>query len=358
MVLLILFFVLSIAFSFLCSVLEAVLLSITPTFIRKQEGSRPKLYRDLNYFKSDIDRPLSAILTLNTIAHTVGAIGVGAQATKIFSDNDLVIMGMHLSAEGIIATVMTLAILILSEIIPKTIGANNWKRLAPTAVVTLKLMIKILAPLVWLSQRITKGLKKQKDKSVLTRADLLAMTDAVSRDGILDSSEKQVIENVLNLPRITIQDIMTPRNVMYTVHEEETLNEIKDEERFQQFSRIPIFDEEKEKVVGMVLKSDILSDIIEGKGEEKVESIKREVSFVREDVLLADFFKQTYRKRQHLYIVEDQYGSITGLITLEDVLETILGYEIVDETDAVADLQRLVKEQKKEAGMDPASSDN
>ncbi|MAY83079.1 MAG: hemolysin [Flavobacteriales bacterium] len=344
MIKLILFFTLSIAFSFLCSVLEAVLLSVNPSYIRKQEKLRPVLFKDLNDFKQDIDRPLSAILTLNTIAHTIGAIGVGAQAAVIFGGTAIEIFGISFYLESVIAALMTLAILIFSEIIPKTIGANNWKKLAPFTVTTLKIMIKILGPLVWISQKITKGLKKQKDKSVLTRADLLAMTYAVSEDGSLHRSESEVIENVLNLPTYKIEDIMTPRKVMFSAKENETPNDLTNNERFSQFSRIPLFANDGEHIIGLVLKSSIFEAIVDGKGDEPLVNFKREVSFVGEDESLADFFKKTYRKREHMYIVRDKYQSVTGIVTLEDILETILGYEIVDETDQVEDLQKLSKD--------------
>lgn len=340
---LVLFFVFSIAISFLCSVLEAVLLSINPSYIRKQEQLRPMLFKDLNHFKQDIDRPLSAILTLNTIAHTIGAIGVGAQAAVLFGGTAISLFGISFYLESVIAALMTLAILIFSEIIPKTIGANNWKGLAPFTVSTLKIMITLLGPLVWISQRITRGLKKQKDKSVLTRADLLAMTYAVSEDGSLHRSESEVIENVLQLPTYKIEDIMTPRKVMFSAREDETPNEITQDKRFLQFSRIPLFADDGENIVGLVLKSAVFEAIVDKKGDEPLSNFKREISAVGEDESLADFFKKTYKKREHIYVVEDKYGSVTGLVTLEDILETILGYEIVDETDQVEDLQKLSK---------------
>jgi CBS domain containing-hemolysin-like protein len=238
---------------------------------------------------------------------------------------------------------MTLAILILSEIIPKTIGANNWRNLTPGAVNVLKVLIKILAPLVWLSQFITRRLKKNKDQSVLSRADLVAMTRAVSEDGILNQSESKVIHNILNLPKMTIEQIMTPRTVMFTALETDSMKEVAGMDRFEQFSRIPIFDKEKEKIEGLVLKQDVLQAIVDGDQDEKVGSIIRPIEEVKESEPLATFFKQKQKNRQHLYVVIDNYGSVTGLVTLEDVMETILGYEILDETDEVADLQSLIR---------------
>ena len=342
MTVLLLFFALSIGFSFLCSILEAVLLSITPSFIRKQQVKNPILYSDLNRFKEDIDRPLSAILTLNTIAHTVGAIGVGAQAAVVFGSTDISFFSFSIAAESIVATVMTLAILILSEIIPKTLGANYWKTLAPITVKTLKVLIKLLLPLVWFSQLITKKLKNDKDKSVLSRSDLMALTIATQEEGVLNNSETAVIQNVLNLPNTTIHDIMTPRSVLFSALETETAEELSKAERFKQFSRIPVFAPGKEEIVGMVLKNEVLWQLVNKNNETKLKEFLRPIEKVKEDTLLADFFKDNLTKKAHLFIVVDTYGSITGVVTLEDILETILGHEIVDETDKVADMQSLV----------------
>ena len=340
---LLLFLVLSIGVSFLCSILEAVLLSIPPSYIKRQEKPNPKLFQNLNDFKNDIDRPLSAILTLNTIAHTVGAIGVGIQAAEVFGETKWNLLGLNITAEGLIAALMTLAILILSEIIPKTIGANSWKSLTPFAVATLKVLITLLAPLVWLSQFITRRLKKNKDQAVLSRADLVAMTRAVSEDGLLNQSESKVIHNVLNLPKMTIEQIMTPRPVMFAVQEFHSMEEVAKMKRFDQFSRIPVFDKSKERILGMVLKQDVLQALVNGKQTQKVSTALRPLEEVNEAEPLATFFKQKQKNRQHLYVVVDGYGSVTGLVTLEDVMETILGYEILDETDQVADLQSLIK---------------
>ena len=213
MALLIFFFVLSILFSFLCSIWEAVLLSITPSFIGRKVREGSQLGADLEVFKEDIDRPLSAILTLNTIAHTVGAIGVGAQAANVF-DGPSLIPGVP--TETIIASVMTLAILILSEIIPKTIGANMWESLAGFTVKSLKILLFILAPFVWVSQLITKNLKRDKEKSVFSKADLAAMTHAGEESGLLAQSESTIIKNLLRFEEVSVRDIMTPRTVSYT----------------------------------------------------------------------------------------------------------------------------------------------
>ena len=346
MSILLLLFALSIGFSFLCSILEAVLLSITPSFIRKPQQSNPTLYLYLRTFKKDIDRPLSAILTLNTIAHTVGAIGVGAQAAVVFGSTAITVFSFSIAAESIVATVMTLAILLLSEIIPKTLGANYWKALALLTVSILKFLMKLLMPLVWVSQLITKKLKNEKDKSVLSRADLMELTIATQEYGVLSNPETTVIQNVLNLPKTKIHDIMTPRSVLFSASITATIGDLKNEERFRQFSRIPVFAKNKEEIVGMVLKSEILWELIDKDENTHINDLIRPLSKVKEDTLLADFFKNDLTKKAHMFVVVDTYDSITGVITLEDILETILGYEIVDETDKVTDMQSLVNKDK------------
>ena len=220
MVALLFFFFLSIFFSFLCSILEAVLLSVTPRYIKDQQHKKTLTGELLAKYKEDIDRPLAAILTLNTIAHTVGAIGVGAMAGKVFGANFFDLFGVKISFESIIAVVMTLAILILSEIIPKTIGANNWKALSPFSVRTIRLLMLILAPLVWLSQLITRSLKKDKTKSVLSRLDIMQLTIEGESTGILAKSESTIIKNLLALEKKTVRDIMTPRSVAFMAHQD------------------------------------------------------------------------------------------------------------------------------------------
>ena len=242
MTLLILFFLLSIAFSFLCSIWEAVLLSITPSYIsgKIQEGS--SVGKDLKEFKDDIDRPLSAILTLNTIAHTVGAIGVGATAGNLFGENKVELFGgFSISAESLIAVFMTLAILILSEIIPKTLGANYWKSLTPFTVKSLKFLLLLLMPLVWVSQLITKNLKNEKDKSVFSRADFSAMAQVGEDSGVLKATESSTIKNLLRLDTLKVKDIMTPRSVMKSSDINISLQEFYDNNQPFKHSRIPVF---------------------------------------------------------------------------------------------------------------------
>jgi len=343
MTLLIAFFVLSIVFSFLCSIWEAVLLSITPSYTNRkvQEGSA--IGHSLQRFKKDIDKPLSAILTLNTIAHTVGAIGVGAQAGEVFGNsNAFNIAGFPVSWETIIAVFMTLAILILSEIIPKTIGASNWKSLAPFTVTSINFLLILLTPFIWLSSLITKRFKGGggHGSSVLSRADFLVMANVGTESGTLEETESNIIKNLLTLEQLAVEDIMTPRIVMNLANETMTMQEYYDEHKPFKFSRVPLYaGETADRITGIVLKDDILSSLLEGRGEEPLSSIKRDVTLINESSKLTELFDKQTGHNTQMTIVVDSYGSITGLVTMEDVLETILGMEIVDETDDVADLR-------------------
>ncbi len=344
--LLIFFFVLSIAFSFLCSILEAVLLSITPSFIRNKVQAGSSTGKLLAEYKEDIDKPLSAILTLNTIAHTVGAIGVGAQAAEVFDSGKSISLGfMDLSYESIVAVVMTLAILILSEIIPKTIGANNWRSLSGFTVQTIRILCWILAPLVWVSQLITKTFKNDKNKSVLSRSDIAAMTQAGETSGALKKHESIIINNLLNFEKQTVRDIMTPRTVAYLVNEDDKVLDVARKSGSQTFSRIPVFKGEKNNVTGLVLKDDILSCILDNNGADKtIKDIKRDILTVEDVMPLPKLFNKLVKEKQHLFIVRDEFGTLVGIVTMEDLFETLLGQEIVDESDKVIDLQEYARQ--------------
>lgn len=345
MSLLIFFFVVSIIFSFLCSIWEAVLLSVNTAYIQRQVEAATETGRLLQRFKKDIDLPLSAILTLNTIAHTVGAIGVGAQAGKLFGDDSLMVGGVHLGYESIIAGLMTLAILILSEIIPKTIGANMWKSLAPFTAKSLKYLIWILWPLVWLSQRITRGLKKDKTKSVLSRADIAAITQVGEESGALEKKESLIIRNLLRLQELTARDIMTPRTVIMILPEDMSCQSYYEEHSESPFSRIPVYHEKEDNITGVVLKNQILSKVAADKHESRLGDIKMPVSFIDDQLALPLVMEHLTKSRAHLSMVVDNFGSIVGLITMEDVMETLLGIEIMDESDTVADLQKHARAQ-------------
>ena len=308
------------------------------------QTEKPLIGKYLNRFKEDIDRPLSAILTLNTIAHTVGAIGVGVQAGKVFGEHPLNLYFFEITYESLIAGLMTLAILILSEIIPKTLGANNWKQLTPFTVRSVKILLLVLFPFVWLSQWITRHIKNEKGRSVLSRADFSAMADAGLKSGAIDKEEKSIIQNLLRLDNIFVRDIMTPRSVILTIDEELTMSTIYKEIRPLQFSRIPVYKDQPDNVTGIVLKDSILENLAEDNHAKKAIEIKREVLFVEDFLSVAKLMDTLVLKRQHLAIVVDEFGTVVGLVTMEDLFETLLGLEIVDESDKVEDMQKLARE--------------
>ena len=349
MAILIFFFLVSILFSFMCSVWEAVLLSITPSYVSRMQMEKPRLGKRLTSLKDDIDRPLSAILTLNTIAHTVGAIGVGVQAGKLFGTAKINLYIFEATYESLIAGLMTLAILILSEIIPKTIGATYWKQLTPFTVRSLKGLMIVLAPFVWLSKWVTHLIKKDGEKSVLNRADVAAMADAGLRSGAIDKEEKSIIQNLLRLENMEVKDIMTPRSVVFTLDENQTLGEIFTAYNPFQFSRIPVYGESPDQITGFILKDAILENIAADKHNRQAVEIRRKIFFVEDSLSVAGLLDKLILEKQHMTMVADEFGTVVGLVTMEDVIETLFGLEIIDESDKVADLQKLARERWKRA---------
>jgi len=336
--LLIVFFVISILFSFFCSLWEAVLLSITPTYahVKMEQGS--SIGHHLKSFKENIDRPLAAILTLNTIAHTVGAIGVGAQAAAIWSETHPLI------TQFAVPVVMTLAILIFSEIIPKTIGANYWQEMAPFTVKSLLFIMAALAPLVWMSQLITKALKKDKSRSILSRSDFMAMAQLGAKEGVFEEAESHIIGNLLQFNSVRAEDIMTPRTVVKAAQETMTVQEFHEANKDLRFSRIPVYQEEsKDHITGYILKTEVLANIVNGNADKILASIRREIMVVNEDFPLPDLFDRLMKKREHITLVVDSFGGMAGIATMEDVIETMLGLEIVDESDRNEDMQLLAR---------------
>lgn len=336
--LLLLFFTIAIVTSFLCSLWEAVLLSITPSYaqIQLQKGSR--LGRRLQEFKEDIDRPLAAILTLNTVAHTVGAIGVGDQAAKIWAEANPLITGL------LVPGVMTFAILVLSELIPKTLGANYWQSLAPATARSLVWIIRLLGPLVWFSQLITSKLKKKEVGSAFSRSDFVAMADIGAQHGIFEEQESAIITNLLKFRSVRARDVMTPRTVVRSSSATETLGEFFDKNREQRFSRIPLYENEsRDQVIGYVLKDQILAGMLDGDTAKPLVSLKREIIAVPDDYPILELFNRFLSAHEQIALVVDEFGGLDGIVTMEDVIETLLGVEIVDESDRTVDMQVLAR---------------
>ena len=343
----------SIFFSFLCSILEAVLLSITPTFInvKKKEG---KAYATtLEGLKKDVDRPLIAILTLNTIAHTVGAILVGVQAkiayAEVYGAQTKSIFGIEFTEDlmvGIVSSIMTILILVASEIIPKTIGATYWKQLANFTTKALKVLIFPLqwTGILWLLQLTTKLIgKKGHHGSVLSREDFHVMADMAQKEGVFQESESTIIKNLINFKKVLVKDVMTPRTVIKTASENMKIISFYNENPKLKFSRIPIYGSNADDISGYFLKDNLLEAIIKGNGEKSLKSIRRELLVTTRNLPIPELFETLIAKREHIALVVDEYGSVSGLVTQEDVIETLLGLEIMDESDNVADLQILAR---------------
>jgi len=337
-------FLASIFFSFLCSILEAVLLSITPAYVALQEQAKTRTATDLARFKQDIDRPLAAILSLNTIAHTVGAVTVGSQATVIFGETSLSLFGQSLiSLEALIAGGMTMCILIFSEIIPKTIGANNWESLTPFTVRAIRIMLVLLAPFVWMSQFITRHLKKDKDRPVLSRSDFALMTQLGKESGALKEVEHKIIDNLLRFNRIHAKDVMTPRIVVVTANEEMSIRDFHQQHVGLPFSRIPIYHGNKDNITGYILKDELLLNLVEEKGDRPLGEIRRDVIVVPLTVPIPSLLDMFIAKKEHMALVVDEFGGMEGIVSMEDIIETLLGLEIVDESDSVVDMQALAR---------------
>ena len=353
MALLIFYALISIFFSFLCSILEAVLLSITPTYVNvlKKEGKSFAL--TLEELKKDVDKPLIAILTINTIAHTVGAILVGVQAKvayqELYGTTPRSIFGITFSEDlmvGVVSTIMTLLILIASEIIPKTIGATYWKQLSNFTAKSLKIMVLLLkwTGLLWILQLFTKLVGgKGHHGSVLSREDFTAMTDIAHEEGVFQESESKVIKNLLKFDEILVKHVMTPRSVMITASENDTLEAFFTANPKMRFSRIPTYAENLDHVTGYVLKDNILEEMIHKNGDSPLASIRREILVTNRNTPIPQLFETLIEKREHIALVVDEYGSVSGLVSMEDIIETLLGLEIVDESDRVENLQHLAR---------------
>ncbi|MDT0557901.1 hemolysin family protein [Ichthyenterobacterium sp. W332] len=350
--LLIFYGIISIFFSFLCSILEAVLLSVTPTFVnmKKQEG---KVYAtELEELKKDVDRPLIAILTLNTIAHTVGAILVGVQAkvayVEIYGTQTRSLFGFEITEDimvGIVSTIMTILILVASEIIPKTIGATYWKQLANFTTKALKVLIFPLkwTGILWVLQLTTKLIGGKGHGSILSREGFIAMTDIAQEEGVFEENESNVIRNLLSFKEVLVKDIMTPRTVMKVEDASTSIAEFFNENTNLRFSRIPVYRDTLDNIIGLVLKDDVFKEMAFDNGEKKLDEIKRDILVTNRDTPIPKLFEELVKNRNHIALVVDEYGSVSGLVTMEDVIETLLGFEIMDESDNVADLQMYAR---------------
>lgn len=338
MSLLIFYILLALGVSFLCSVLEAVLLSITPGFVQHELSSGKKYAKRLARMKQNVDEPLSAILTLNTIAHTMGAAGAGAQWKVLYDD----------TGEAIFAGVLTLLVLVLSEIIPKTLGAKFWRSLTRPTTAILGIMIWVLTYLPpWpqpILKMITKLLGGHSESNDVSRAELAAMAEVGSQTGELEDEESRILKNLFMFKSSKVRDIMTPRTVVYALPETTTADQFLTEAIPKPFSRIPVFAKDRDHITGFVLKSDIMSARIKEETDNKtLIDFIRPIKAIAEAASIYHAFKTMTQEKQHLMLVVDEFGGMDGIVTMEDVVETLLGMEIVDEADRNEDMQVLAR---------------
>ena len=325
--------------SFLCSILEAVLLSTTRGHIIALENRMPTTAKRWLSFKDDPERPLTAILTLNTIAHTVGALGVGSQVEKAYPGE---------YALALASTILTLLVLLLSEILPKTIGTLYWRRLTLSSGAILHSMTILLAPIVWPIEKTRKLLPSVKEES-MTRDEISVIADIAEETDVIDEREESVIQNLLMLKDMTVGSIMTPRTVMTSVESHETVGSIIERIPVMVHGRMPVFDDDA--VVGMVLRSDILRRAADDQFEPKMSDIMRPISSVLHGNSIDDSLRVMLENRVQILTVEEEFGTIIGLVTMEDVIETLLGVEIVDEADIEGIQEGAVREDMRELAM-------
>lgn len=327
---LVIYFCVAIGVSFFCSVWEAVILSVTNPYIANLKNKRPKVGARLEDLKNRISRPLTSILTLNTISHTVGAMGVAAQVSALGGGK----------WDAVAGALMTLAILIASEIIPKNLGARYWRKWAPWVSFCLVWLAKLMTPVVWFIEIFSKG---HHDEASFSRDELKVMAELGSRQGKLQEDESRILENLLTLGEISVREVMTPRVVVFALTEDTTVQQYLDRHNSSPFSRIPIYSENRDDIRGFVLKHDILLAAARDQFDLTLRELQREIPAIPQLTKLTDAFQQLVANRHHVAIVVDEYGGMSGLVTMEDVVETLLGLEIVDEADTREDMQEFAR---------------
>jgi CBS domain containing-hemolysin-like protein len=323
--------------SFLCSIMESVLLSTPQSFlmVKHEKGEHwAKSFIDL---KISIDKPLSAILSLNTVAHTIGAAGVGAQAIKVFGE----------ASFGIVSAILTILILIVTEIIPKTIGARFWRNLSKFSYFTIRTMIIITYPLVIMSAFITRMISSKKEEQSTSREEIAALASIGANEGLFSEKENLIIQNILKLKNVKVTEIMTPRVVVAVADENLPLNDFLESKDYLKFSRIPVYSENVDNITGYVLRQQVFENLAEEKHELILKDIKRNILVFPNTTVLYSLWEKLLENKEHIALIVDEYGGLDGIVTMEDVIETLLGLEIVDEVDTIPDMQKFARERWK-----------
>ena len=337
--LLITYMLLALVISSICSVLESTLLSTPLSYINTLEQQGQDGVERLKRLKTDIDRPISAILVVNTIANTVGASLVGSEAARLYDSTGV----------GFVSGLFTFCVLVFSEIIPKTIGSTYWRRLAIPASGIIQAMIYLTFPIVWILEHLTHRISDNSDQVSVSREDVVAMVTTGAEEGVLEKEENKMIQNLLKLDEIKAHDIMTPSSVVTMAESSQTIRDFYNSDDFSKFSRIPLYEEENDDyVTGYVLKQEILEKLAEDRFNIKLKDLERPILSFQENESVSTIWEKLLEKKEHICVIIDEYGSMRGIVTLEDVIETMLGFEIVDESDEVVDMQQLAKEQWEE----------
>ena len=347
MLLLVLLLIGTLGFSFLCSILEAVILSVTPSYVVAITKRRLHTGRLLAGFKRDAERPLAAILALNTIANTAGATGVGAQALALFGSTSV----------GIVSAMLTLLVLFLSEIIPKTIGATYWRVLASPATRVTQWLIYGMFPFVWAGGVLRRVLQRGHRPARVSADELHAIADLGQQEGVVQDSESRVLRNVIRFGSLRVREIMTPRTVVVAFPEQTTVQEVLGDRLGLRFSRIPVYADNIDAATGYVLKSDLLLSAAQGRSNRRLAELKRNISLVPDTQPLRDLFTRFLDRREHIAVLVDQYGGMAGIVTMEDVVESLLGSEIVDESDVEIDMQKLARRRWERRAREMGMSD-
>jgi len=336
MTLLIFYAVLAIGVSFLCSLLEAGLLSLPRSHVESMIADGSVVGRKLKHMKENIDRPLAAILTLNTIAHTIGAAGVGAQAGLEFGS----------TAVGIASAVMTFAILVFSEIIPKTLGAVHAKRLAGTTYLLTTGMIYLCYPIIIMLEWMNRLIGYQRKKADISRMEVLATIRLGGKVGSLADREFDVAMNMMKLHEVQLKTIATPRTVVFALPASMTVAEAIQKYQPIRFARIPVFGESLDKTIGYVSRYDLHVAMTEGKTDATMTDLARPMLVLPELAPASQALDRMLAEHEHIAMTVDEYGGVEGIVTLEDLMETLLGQEIIDETDPATDMQQLAKQNR------------
>jgi CBS domain containing-hemolysin-like protein len=317
--------------------MESVLLSTPQSFLIVKQEKGHKWASSFIDLKANIDKPLSAILSLNTVAHTVGAAGVGAQAVKVFGE----------ASFGIVSAILTVLILLITEIIPKTVGARYWRRLANFSSILIKVTVFITYPLVVVSSFITKVFSKSKKEQTTSREEIAALASIGTDEGVFSEKEDKIIQNLLKLKKVKVKEILTPRVVVVVANENLNLKEFLGSKDYLKFSRIPVYFENEENITGYVIRQKIFEKLAEGAHELKLKDVKRKITVAPNSITLFSMWEKLLDNKEHIALIVDEYGGVDGIVTMEDIIETLLGLEIVDEKDTVTDMQKYARERWK-----------